>query len=56
MPQVVLPKKNNPAMPGGFGLNLGALPKKADYQDEFMAKVDEFSESWRMQLRKEKRF
>lgn len=43
-------------VPGtGFGLNLGAI-EKPDYQDEFMAKIDEFSESWRQQLRKEKRF
>ena len=31
----------------GFGLNLGALGNKADYNDEFMGKIDEFSESWR---------
>jgi|DEB0MinimDraft_12_1074336.scaffolds.fasta_scaffold64289_1 hypothetical protein len=42
--------------PGGLGLNLAAMGDKKDYQDEFMAKVDEFSESWRQQLRKEKRF
>lgn len=40
----------------GLGLNLGAIGAKEDYQDEFMARVDEFSESWRQQLRKEKRF
>lgn len=27
-------------------------PKPQDFQDEFMAKYDEFSESWRMMLRK----
>ena len=31
---------------GGLGLNLDAI-EKPDYQDEFMAKIDEFSESWR---------
>jgi hypothetical protein len=31
---------------GGLGLNLGGMVK-ADYQDEFMAHIDEFSESWR---------
>jgi hypothetical protein len=30
----------------GLGLNLGNLPK-ADYHEEFLAKKDEFSESWR---------
>jgi len=30
--------------------------KKKDYQDEFMDMVDEFSESWRADLDKEKRF
>lgn len=30
--------------------------KPQDFQDEFMAKYDEFSESWRMMLRKQKRF
>ena len=37
---------------GGLALNLGAVKKKEQetpmgFQDEFMAKVDEFSESWR---------
>lgn len=31
---------------------LEGVPKPADFQDEFMAKYDEFSESWRMMLRK----
>ena len=38
---------------GGIGLNLAAVKQKnevcgkADFQDEFMANYDEFSESWR---------
>jgi len=42
----------------GNDYQLGGLPKvkPADFQDEFMAKYDEFSESWRMMLRKQKRF
>ena len=33
---------------GGVGLNLQAVKKnKTDFQDDFMAKYDEFSESWR---------
>ena len=39
---------------GGIGLNLAAVKAKneeadrtGDFQDEFMAKFDEFSESWR---------
>jgi len=31
----------------GFGIDLSKLGNKEDYQDEFMAKYDEFSESWR---------
>jgi len=32
----------------GLGLNMGALANnRGDYQDEFMGKIDEFSESWR---------
>ena len=34
----------------------GVAAKPQDFQDEFMAKYDEFSESWRMMLRKQKRF
>lgn len=30
----------------------GVAAKPQDFQDEFMAKYDEFSESWRMMLRK----
>lgn len=40
----------------GFGLDLSQLPNKKDYQDEFMSKINEFSESWRQLLKKEKRF
>jgi flagellin-specific chaperone FliS len=42
-----------------LGLNLANLKKDkgiVDYHDEFMAKMDEFSESWREAMRKEKRF
>ena len=52
----IKPKSIAMAPPSGLGLNLAALPKKQDYQDEFMANIDNFSESWRAQLRKEKRF
>lgn len=50
-----------PAAPGGsvgIGLDLSKLKgqNKQDYQDEFMAKYDEFSESWRKLLKKDKRF
>ena len=41
---------------GGFGLDLTKLNKDDDYQDEFMAKYDEFSESWRNLIEKHKRF
>jgi hypothetical protein len=46
----------------GLGLNLGLLAKKPeaggpqDFQDEFMQHVEEFSESWRQALNREKRF
>jgi hypothetical protein len=42
----------------GNDYQLGGLGnvKPVDFQDEFMAKYDEFSESWRMMLRKQKRF
>lgn len=40
----------------GFGIDLSKLGNKEDYQDEFMAKYDEFSESWRQLLKKDKRF
>ena len=42
----------------GNDYQLDGLPhaKPQDFQDEFMAKYDEFSESWRMMLRKQKRF
>ena len=50
-----------PAKPGGslgfgIGIDLSKLGNKEDYQDEFMAKYDEFSESWRQLLKKDKRF
>ena len=41
---------------GGFGLDLTKINKDDDYQDEFMAKYDEFSESWRNLIEKHKRF
>ena len=37
----------------GFGIDLSKLGNKQDYQDEFMAKYDEFSESWRNLLKKD---
>ncbi len=43
----------------GLGLNLAALKQAKgvqDFQDEFMAKVDEYSQSWRDALKREKRF
>ena len=41
---------------GMAGLDLTKLNKDDDYQDEFMAKYDEFSESWRNLIEKHKRF
>ena len=47
---------------GGFALNLAGLKpddgpqQEQDFQDEFLLRIDEFSESWRQALRKEKRF
>ena len=37
---------------GGIGINIAAVKEKnkeqgTDFQDDFMAKFDEFSESWR---------
>jgi hypothetical protein len=41
----------------GLGLNLTNVNnKKSDFQDEFCAKYNEFSESWRKQMNREKRF
>ena len=43
----------------GLGLNLAALKQAKgvqDFQDEFMAKIDEYSESWREAAMREKRF
>jgi chromosome condensin MukBEF ATPase and DNA-binding subunit MukB len=37
-------------------LDLSLLHGQIQYHDEFMAKADEFSHSWRLQLEKEKRF
>ena len=41
-----------------FGLlNMGKVNRKeADFQDEFLAKYDEFSESWRAAVKKMQRF
>jgi len=57
MPEVSLPKqKPGMQLGGGLGLNIAAVKENdqkhkieghADFQDEFMAKYDEFSESWR---------
>lgn len=52
--------KHHPARPqGALGLNLANLKKDkgiVDFHDEFMAKADEYSESWRDAMRREKRF
>mmetsp|Transcript_41814 Transcript_41814/g.63911 ORF Transcript_41814/g.63911 Transcript_41814/m.63911 type:complete len:80 (+) Transcript_41814:5458-5697(+) len=43
----------------GLGLNLGKVKEVQEvtgFQDEFMDKINEFSESWRMLLEREKRF
>lgn len=49
-----------PARPqGALGLNLANLKKDrgiVDFHEEFMARADEYSESWRDAMRKEKRF
>ena len=44
---------------GGLGLNLSKIKQISgakDFQDEFMAKFDEYSQSWRDAAMKEKRF
>lgn len=44
---------------GGLGLNLGALKQAngfVDFQDEFMSKLDECSQSWRDAAMRERRF
>jgi hypothetical protein len=46
-------------MGGGLGLNLAGLKQQkgiVDFQDEFMAKYDEYSESWRNAMDRQKRF
>jgi len=43
----------------GLGLNLAALKQQkgvTDFQDEFVAKLDEYSQSWRDAYFREKRF
>lgn len=43
----------------GFGINLEGLKSQAgikDFQDDFMDKYDEFSESWREACKKMQRF
>jgi len=43
---------------GGMKLNFEALKKQdglQSFQDEFMAKIDEYSESWRKAALKEQR-
>ena len=49
-----------PGKIGGMGLNLGNLEDlkkdQGDFHDEFMARIDEYSESWREAARREKRF
>lgn len=51
-----IPNKPGGSLGLGFGIDLSKLGDKQDYQDEFMAKYDEFSESWRQLLKKDKRF
>ena len=46
---------------GGLGLNLAGIKQSkaagvVDFQDEFMAKYEEYSQSWRDALKREKRF
>ena len=41
---------------GMGGLDFSKLKGKQDYQDEFMAAAENFSESWRLALKKDKRF
>jgi hypothetical protein len=38
------------------GLKFDELNKKTDFQDDFLAKYEEFSESWRAEVNKMKRF
>jgi hypothetical protein len=38
-----------------LGLNLSQI-KKVDFHDEFMSRLDEYSQSWREAALKEKRF
>jgi hypothetical protein len=47
------------APPKSIGINLEALKQQdgiRDFQDDFMDKYDEFSESWREACRKMQRF
>ena len=39
---------------GGLGINLEGLKEKGanDFHDDFLAKYDEFSESWRQEVAK----
>lgn len=39
-----------------LGLNLKSMIKNDDYQDEFMSNYENFSQSWRDQIDKNKRF
>ena len=51
-----LSKIGKDGAPQGIGkLNLPER-QEGDFQDEFMARFDEFSESWRMMILKQKRF
>lgn len=40
----------------GLGLDMSKLNAKQDFQDEFMEKLPEFSDSWREMALAEKRF
>jgi len=51
-------KENKESMQGkkkGLNLNMKQLGNNADYQDEFMANYENFSQSWRDQIDKGKK-
>lgn len=53
VPKIELPKPKVQQTP--MSMNLEGIKKK-DFQDEFMEKYDEFSESWRQLIEQGKRF
>lgn len=54
-PDVAIPKIPLVNSKGQFE-NLKQQKQNKDFQDEFMEKINEFSESWREQIEREKRF